>query len=247
MKTTDAELGRAIMAAIRLRTAAAAEVDLLPRIENRLRSRRASCVSRRLGKRGLSLAIAVGLLGATTLAVSASGATRSFIGGVVHQAATVVGIRSDSSGAPTTLSPKPGFQVLEPAYVPSELGVRQTTYYPGRRTGSGAPWSGTLTQGSGAAPPDPARLRTITSSGAPTLYNRFYSSSGSGFVEVIEQRAATPGGIPAGERVAVGSRTGYLEELTGQTTLTLTESGTRVQIVTNLGRVEAIKVAASLR
>lgn len=153
MKTTDAELGRAIKAAIRLRTAAAAEVDLLPRIEYRLRARRASRVSRRLEKRGLSLAIAVGLLGATTLAVSASGATRSFIGGVAQHAATVVGIRSDSNGAPTTLSPTPGFQVLEPTYVPSDLSVRQTTYYPGRSTGSAAPWSGTLTQGSGAASP----------------------------------------------------------------------------------------------
>ena len=78
------------------------------------------------------------------------------------------------------------------------------------------------------------------------LTSRLSSSSGPGYVELIERRAtsATP---PTGDEVTVGRDSAVVTDQDGVTRLWLTRSGTAVVVVTNLGRPEAIAVAVSLQ
>ena len=134
--------------------------------------------------------------------------------------------------------------------MPGGLDVEQTSYILGRDQGSTRKIISSYIAGpahpSPISSPDIARLAALARDGVPVVDIRYSSTSGPGFVEVVQRRAVPATPLPPGETVAAGSVRASLSDQDGVTTVTLVESGTRVKIITNLGRVEALAVAASL-
>jgi hypothetical protein len=64
-------------------------------------------------------------------------------------------------------------------------------------------------------------------------------------VEIIQRRPLASDSAQ-GETVAIKSGTAFVVDRGEEMTVTLVQSGVRVQIITNLGRSEAIAVAESL-
>jgi hypothetical protein len=204
---------------------------------------------RRLSRWVLVIAPAFALVAATAAVAGASYDTRHRADQVARRAAQMVGITFGSNGRAPVVTPTPGFRVLGPTYLPSGLDVRSTSYSPGHTAGHTGSGVATFTVGPPGASdtPTPDLLQRITQSGLPTVDDRFSASRGDGYVEIVQRRVGADDPAPIGDAVALGSTTGFIVEAGGQTTLTFLESGLRVQVITDLGRSEAIAIASSLR
>lgn len=247
MKGTDAHLSDLIRSALLLDTAAMRDVDIWPHVLQLVQSTR-----RRRRHHQVVLMVAVAsataLVAATTVIASASADARHLVASAAESAAQVVGISIGGNGRTPAVSPNPGFHVVGPSYVPAGLDVHSIAYSPGRAT-NGNSWTAMYSVGPPrpSESPDPAQQRAVAESGLPTISDRFSSSKGPGYVQIIQRRQAPGDPAPAGEVVVVGTTRGYLVDQGTEMTVTLVESGVRIQVITNLGRSEAIKVAASLR
>lgn len=154
MRLSDADRDRYLKTAHGLYAAATASLDARPRIESGLRSssrRRTAGRRRRLGPWGLALAFAVTFAGSSAVVASALPDTRALIIRLLAQTpggGTGIGLPAEGHGP--VLQPPPLFPVPEPAYVPSGLDLRATSYNAGHAAGGRTSRTATLTHGSQA-------------------------------------------------------------------------------------------------
>jgi hypothetical protein len=252
MNAADPDMGQLIKAALQLEAALMREVDTWPRVVELARS----SVRRRRRRRVslvLAAASAIVLAAATSIIASASSDARHLVAKVAQSAAQVVGIRLGGTGRPPSVTPTPGFRLVAPEYLPAGLDVNSTAYSPGRpANGRGGRTVEIFTAGpagttASRATADPARWRDATRLGLPTVDERFSSSKSEAYVEILQRPQAASEPKPTGETVAVGTTDAVVVDRGNETTLTLIRSGVRIQVITNLGRSEAIRIAASLR
>jgi hypothetical protein len=248
MNESDAQLDPSIRFALQSEAAAVNDVDLWPHVRQLIRS---TARSRRTGHlvRASIVALTLALVAGTTVVASASSGARSSMAATAQDVARVVGIRMGNDGRTAAVTPTPGFRVLGPSYLPAGLVVHSVAYSPGRAASSRGSVTAVYTYGPAGsqATPDPAQVQVVGQTGLPTVDDRFSSSGGDRYVEIIQRPLTTPAPKPEGEIVAVGTTQGFLVSRGSDTIVTVEKSGVRVEIVTNLGPPVAIAVAGSLR
>lgn len=173
------------------------------------------------------------------------------------------GFASSGDGSEIAFKPPPPFRIALPAYLPTGLSQRATTYVPSRQpgavqlpvvSGAGGPVSSPVAS-AGSSVRATAQARDLDAlqwlnveameGGAVRL--RYYTLTDDRSVEIIQRAARDGEGPPTGKAVAVPVGVAAVQPQGTETVLTLVAHGTRVAIRTNLGEAEIVKIAQQLR
>jgi len=263
MNRRDAIAEQALAAALadHLTRRVPATRDLLPRVRQRLIERERGGDAVRTGapprlRRGIVLALAVLLIVTGGIAVTAAAVpqVREALQRLLPNNGDV-GIAESGDGATVVLQPPPSFRVALLGYIPAGLTQRSTSYVPPNQPGtvqlpaiiSGG---GPVTPGSTSAnrlPDDLLARLTALADGKGAYWVRHSAPADARYLDVTEVAMQPGQPLPPGEALTVVGKHATVRTQGSVTTLTLFADGTSVTIETNLGRSEAVKVAAHLR